>query len=291
MYGTLHPNAFIEDPLMNCMLYVYMCTLFLLCNQSMKSDYFTDIDKILEYKSDAHFIAYVKNKYERTFEGIDYLFYPAHHTKRLYIFCNGATVGKYTMWSWFWQDDEAWDETAYLFLKDDTIRWYLGTIEAPLTETYCALIRSVIAQCGITEKQTYTIGHSMGGYAAIHFALRLGLGGVFALRPQIDWEYGTQFFSIKKLKGLWVDLDQHLLQSPCVPRAYLQFGEFGPDKGAGLKFLNALIEKHAFVILEKTNNASHTGYHPTKEHIESTLTYLETIRTSINQPSDCLPEK
>jgi pimeloyl-ACP methyl ester carboxylesterase len=153
----------------------------------------------------------------------------------------------------------------------------LGKSDAPLTEAYCALITNIIKQCGLTKEQTYIVGHSMGGYAAIHFALRLGLRGVFALRPQIDWEFGVQYFSIKKLKDLWIDLDTLLLQTTQVPLTYLQFGEFAPDKGAGLKFLNALIAKNGFVILEKTDNSSHTGYHPTKEYIESTLFYMESI--------------
>jgi hypothetical protein len=234
-------------------------------------------EEIAEYKTDSALIAYVKNKYEHTLDDIEFLYYPAQHPKRLYVLCNGATVGKYTMWSWFWRSDEAWEESAYLFLKDDAIRWYLGTVEKPLTETYCSIITTVTNWCGLTPKEVFTIGHSMGGYAAIHFALLLGLRGVFALRPQIDWEYGTQYFSIKKLEKIWIDLDQLLLASAHIPIVYLQFGEFGPDKGAAQKFLNALITKNGFVILEKTGNSSHTGYHPTKEHIETTLLYMEKV--------------
>jgi hypothetical protein len=237
------------------------------------------MDPIIEYTVRSGLIEYVKSTYEHTLFGIDYLFYPASNPKRLYILCNGATVGKYTMWSWFWRDDELWDDTAYLFLKDDAICWYLGTAENPLMQTYSDLIRAIMHYCTLTEKETYIIGHSMGGYAALHFGLHLGLAGVFALRPQIDWQSASTYFSVKKLKNVWIDLDTYVMQSSYIPKIYLQFGEFGPDKEAGNKFLHALITRKAFVIVEKTDNESHTGYHPTKEYIEATLAYMEQIKS------------
>jgi predicted esterase len=239
------------------------------------SPHFLDTHEVQEFKADTSLIFYIKSKYEISIAGIDCLFYPARHPKRLYIFCNGATAGKYTMWSWFWRDDEAWEDTAYLFLKDDDIRWYLGTAQKPLTDAYCTLITTIMKRCGLTPDQTFAVGHSMGGYAAIHFTLRLGLRAVFALRPQIDWASAAQYFSVKKLRDMWIDLDQLLLHSPHKPMVYLQYGEFGPDKDAGRIFLHALLEKNAFVILEKTANLSHTGYHPTKAYIETTLAYME----------------
>lgn len=235
---------------------------------------FIDI-KEEDYKYDPVQIAYVKSIYEQSLYGIDFLFYPAKQPQRLYVLCNGATIGKYTMWSWFWRDDEVWEDTAYLFLKDDAIRWYLGTQEEPLTDTYCAIINTVMHWCGLTANQVYTIGHSMGGYAALHFALKLGLAGAFVLRPQIDWQTAAQYFSVKKLQDIWVDLDMLVRTATNIPLLYLQYGEFVPDKQAGLHLLAALIEKKAFVILEKTTNEEHTGYHPSKVYIEATLAYME----------------
>ncbi len=247
-------------------------------------NHFIDVDEVPECKV-GPLIDYVKEKYEVNIHGIDCLFYPAKHPKRLWILFAGATINRYTMWSWFWRKNEDWDETACLFLKDDQIRWYFGTEEKPLTQTYCDIINHFITKCNLSTEDVYAIGHSMGGYAAIRFALLLRLQGVFALRPQINWEYGyTYFFSIKKLKTMWVNLDELLLQSDHVPFVYLHFGDFGPDKDAGKKFVNALMQKHAFAIIEKTENPSHMGYHLTKAFIEATLNYMETLG-SLNAPA------
>jgi len=212
---------------------------------------------------------YVKSKYQIALHGIDCLWYPAKNPKQLWVLCNGATANRYTMWSWFWDADESWDDVSYLFLKDDQIRWYLGTAEQPLTDTYCAIITEVMQKSHLTSNDVFTIGHSMGGYAALHFGLLLGVKGILALRPQIDWFNGIQFFSIKKLADLWVNINDLILTSAQVPSIYLQFGEFGPDKGAGETCINALLEKEAFMMIEKTLNTSHTGYHPTKDYLVS----------------------
>lgn len=97
------------------------------------------------------------------------------------------------------------------------------------------------------------------------------------LRPQIDWQTAAQYFSVKKLQNIWVDLDQLVRTCTHIPLLYVQYGEFGPDKQAGSHLLNALIEKKAFAILEKTMNEEHIGYHPSKAYIEATLAYMEQI--------------
>ena len=240
---------------------------------------FMELPKIIEYKC-LHSIDYVKEKYEVTIHGIDCLFYPARNPKRLWVLFNGATVNRYTMWSWFWREDEAWEDTAFLFLKDDQIRWYFGTQDKPLTQTYCDITRQVMQQCNLSNNQVFTIGHSMGGYAAIYFGLQLQVKGIFALRPQIDWQNAVQFFSVKKLRDVWVDLDQLIKQSVHLPLFFLQFGEFGPDKDAGLQFVDALLKKNTLFFVQKMDNLLHTGYRPDKKFIEQMLYFMEQITTN-----------
>lgn len=135
-------------------------------------------DDTQECKYDPMHIAYVKSKYEQSFYGIDVLFYPAKNPQRLYILCNGATVGKYTMWSWFWRDDEAWEDTAYLFLKDDAIRWYLGTQEEPLADTYCAIIATVMEWCGLTANQVLYYWSFNGWLCCLTFCTQIRFGRI-----------------------------------------------------------------------------------------------------------------
>lgn len=229
---------------------------------------------VQEVRGSAAQIAQVKSRYEHTMHGIDYLLYPAKNPKQLWVLFNGATVGKYTMWSWFWRDDECWDEVAYLFLKDDDILWYLGTKQEPKTAIYCDIITTVMQSLGLQSSQVCTIGHSMGGYAALYYGLLLQAGCMYIFRPQVTWDAAVTYYSVKKLKEVWIDLDALARTQGYVPRLYLQYGEFLPDKLAGKALIDAYTEKQSFMVVERTEHPEHIGFHPTKEQIENTITFL-----------------
>jgi pimeloyl-ACP methyl ester carboxylesterase len=192
----------------------------------------------------------------------------------MWVLFNGATVNRYTMWSWFWHDDEQWTDTAYLFLKDDDIRWYLGTYDNPKTPLYCDLISYIMNSYNLAPKDLCFIGHSMGGYAALYYGLKLGVGAVYAFRPQVTWDAAVLFYSIKKLKDVWIDLDVFAQHVTSVPAVYLQYGEFEPDTLAGHTLVDSLQTRYTRFIVEHTDHKEHIGYYPTKEHIEATITYL-----------------
>lgn len=229
---------------------------------------------IEEVRGSADLIAYVKSKYEHTMHGVDYLLYPAKNPKQLWVLFNGALVGKYTMWSWFWRENESWDEVAYLFLKDDDIRWYLGSNEAPKTQIYRDIITNVMQSLGLEPSQLCTIGHSMGGYAALYYGLLLQAGCVYVFRPQVTWDAAALYYSVKKLEDIWVDLDVLARAQQQVPRLYLQYGEFLPDKIAGKALIDAYTEKQSFMMVERTDHPEHMGFHPTKQQIEKTIAFL-----------------
>lgn len=231
-------------------------------------------EPIVEMRTTAEHIASVKSKYEHTLHGIDYLLYPAQNPKQLWILFNGATPGKYTMWSWFWRDDEKWDEVAYLFLKDDDIRWYLGSMEEQKTPIYCDIITTVMQELGLEPSQLCTIGHSMGGYAALYYGLLLQAGSVYTFRPQVTWEAAATYYSVKKLRDIWVDIDALVRTQPEIPRLYLQYGEFMSDKLSGKALIDSYTERHGLMIVERTDHPEHIGYHPTKEQIETTIAFL-----------------
>lgn len=222
-------------------------------------------------------IDYVKSKYEHTLYDQEYLFFPAKNPKRLWILFCGAQKNRYTMWSWFWNDNEDWQDTAYLFLKDESFSWYLGFEDKPLVETYTALIKKIINECNLEPKNVFSIGHSMGGYAALFYGITLGFKGIFAFRPQIDWPNAATFFSVNQLKNRWIDINELLINKTAIPLIYLQFGEFEPDKQAGYKLIDTLKSRESLSIIQKTTNTQHIGHEPTKKFIESTLLYFENI--------------
>lgn len=231
-------------------------------------------DFILEERGNSNLIEYVKNTYEHTMHDISYLLYPAKKPKQLWVLFNGATSGKYTMWSWFWRDDEVWDDIAYLFLKDDDVRWYLGSVESPKTAIYRDIITSVMQSLGLESSQLCTIGHSMGGYAALYYGLQLQVGRVYVFRPQVTWNAAVTYYSVKKLRDIWVDIDSLVHAQLKVPQLYLQYGEFMPDKLAGKALVDAYAEKHTLIVVERTDHPEHTGYYPTKKQLEETIGFL-----------------
>lgn len=234
----------------------------------------TASDPVVETRGLSPLIMYVKSNYEHSQYGIEYLVYPAKDPKKLWILFNGATPGRYTMWSWFWRDDELWDDTVYLFLKDDDIRWYLGSEDHPKTDAYLNIITSVMHSFGLDPSQVCTIGHSMGGYAALYYGLLLHAGYTYVFRPQVTWDAAVTYYSVKKLKDLWVDIDALVLTQDSVPRLYLQYGEFMPDRLSGKALVDAYAEKHGIFIVERTEHPEHVGFHPTKEQIEATVNFL-----------------
>jgi len=231
-----------------------------------------------ELESPAHAsIEYVKKKYEHKTNDIDYLWYPAKKPKQLWIIFGGAIPDRYSRWSWFWNSEEQWEDISYLFLRDDNRTWYFGTPEQPLTETYCSIIKDVMLASHLSEKDIFMIGNSMGGYAALRFGLLLGVRGILAIRPQTEWMSAVQFHGVKKLSGLWIDIEDLILQSNHIPFIYLHFGIFGPDKQAIKKCLKALSVKPSTIIIEKTNELSHSHGFPNKNQTLSIINYMNNI--------------
>ncbi|WHP04459.1 hypothetical protein QLH32_10295 [Acinetobacter corruptisaponis] len=72
---------------------------------------------------------YVREKYGISMLGIDGIFFPAKKAKRLLVFFSSMGKDRYDRYSWFWDENENWEETSYLFLKDDSFHYFLGTDE------------------------------------------------------------------------------------------------------------------------------------------------------------------
>jgi len=228
---------------------------------------------------DKNLIQYVLNKYQHKICNRDCLFYPAKNPKRLLISFNGVAKNKYMMWSWFWKEDENWDDTAYLFLKDDDTCWYLGNNQQSFVQDYSTIINHFIAQCKISNENVFTIGGSMGGYAAIFYATTLGLKGAIAINPQVDrksWKLKVRGFD--DIGRQWRDLQQVVGSSQKIPFISLIYSYHIRDKSAGNILLETLKEKGALTLLRRHNSREHTGDAGiTKEFVEGEIRYFESL--------------
>ncbi len=203
---------------------------------------------------------YILKEYEVTMLGKQHLFYPAKQAKRLLIFFNGARKNKYIMWSWFWNDKEIWTDTAYLFLKDDDICWYLGNNEKSFIQDYSNIINHYINVCKLTKDKVFTIGGSMGGYAAIFYATLLGLKGAIALNPQVNKiNNDTTRFFIQNTGDKWQDLDVVIRTYPVIPNISLIFGAYPSDQAACYALIDEAKHKTPLLIIRRHPSTHHSG--------------------------------
>jgi len=209
-------------------------------------------------------ISYVKQKYEHIFAQKEYLFYPAKNPKSLVIVFTSAVKNKYEMWSWFWKETEDWHDEAYLFLKDDDFCWYLGNDKQSFIEAYTSIINHHIALTKVPKDHVFTIGGSMGGYAAIFYAATLGLGGTIAYNPQVNKASNSRRISLENTGNKWQDLDTLLASYEKLPMLSLTCGNYSKDLRAACALVDVFKTKKSLIILRHVALPGHKGLNVTK---------------------------
>lgn len=227
-------------------------------------------------------INYVLKKYQKNFNGIDFLFFPARNPKRLVIVFAGRE-DKYHFWSWFWKDSENWEKTAYVFLKDNRFQWFIGTSQNSLVPKYTQIINYCIRLCNLSSAQTFAVGSSMGAYAALYYGITMQFKGIFAGLPQITWDLAVNYVPIDGIRENWIDIAQLAITARRLPFIYIQESNFIYDKEALYYFLTSLKQRPDYlVIANQTSNLGHTPFLPTKTLIKKTLRYFESLEYNEN---------
>lgn len=223
---------------------------------------------------------YVRNKYEKIIEGCDVVYYPSKVPKR--ILFNFSSMGKdrYDRYSRYWDEKELWEnDTAYVFFKDDNYQYYLGNQENPKSGIYFKLIKDFCTMNDLNLNQAFTVGGSMGGYAALYYAISLELNGAIVCAPQTTFkatlahEYRNWEKHIKSISSVWVDLDMLLHRVKKTPNIYIEYGNYMSDKIAVDSFVEELRRKNeSLLIIRKAKWENHT--------VDTVLSY-ETINNTI----------
>lgn len=224
---------------------------------------------------------YVKSKYEKTLYGKQCVYFPAKSPRRLVI--NFSFFGdKYMMWSWFWEQKEDWDTTAYLFLKDVTRSWYCGTHDQPLINDYMNIITHFINLSGVSPEHVFTVGISMGGYAAILYASLLELKGAIVDLPQITPEiWNAHAINVDpnviiRPDIAWVDLDRLLMGCKKVPHISMHYGNCQADYLAAYKLIDILKARKSVFTVRRSLMPGHWGNALTDSFIEREIDYIDT---------------
>ena len=107
---------------------------------------------------------YVREKYGYQMLGQHVIYYPSSTAKGLIVIFSSMGKDRFDRYSWFWSEDEEWHDYAYLFIKDDSFKYFLGDDEKPLSQTFRKIIThhtelakvvtapGVLPDCRPTEK-------------------------------------------------------------------------------------------------------------------------------------------
>ncbi|NSX16887.1 hypothetical protein HTY52_22610 [Cupriavidus taiwanensis] len=224
---------------------------------------------------------YVREKYRVHMLGQHGIYFPCVSAKRLLVLFSSMGKDRFDRYSWFWCDDESWAETAYLFLKDDSFSYFLGNDEKPLTQSFRKIILHHMALAGVKEEQVFTVGGSMGGYAAIYYASLMQLNGAIVTNPQLDYastrahSFSNWERQIRQVGSQWYDLAEFIFKWPRIPNIYIEYGNYRADRLAAEKFVDAALDGPGLVIARKADWDGHTVDSLSKTTIESTVTFFE----------------
>ncbi|MDR3178319.1 MAG: adenylyltransferase/cytidyltransferase family protein [Campylobacteraceae bacterium] len=237
---------------------------------------------------------YVRKKYGFTYLGLNGIYYPCEKAKRLMVLFSSMGKDRFDRYSWFWQTDEIWIDTAYLFIKDDSFRYFLGTDEKPMKDSVRKTIQFYMTKCNVTNEQVFCVGGSMGGYSAIYFALYVGLRGAIVCNPQVSYraaqmhEYANWERYIREIGSQWYDLDvfYHKYGSKQKPALYLEYGDYMADKQAAESLISSLIKQECLLIVRKTKWTGHTVNALLKQTIENAINYFEKEPIAFSEQND-----
>lgn len=216
---------------------------------------------------------YIKEKYELTVFGKQCIFFPSQNPQKLIIIFGYRRKNVYALWSWFWRSDENWGETAYLFLKDDDLAWFVGTRTHQTIDVFANMINYFINKLNLSKKHVFTVGSSMGGYAAILFATLLKLQGAIANVPQIDTETWAKYFFADSHVN-FLDLTKLINNASYTPFISLHYGNFEADFVSAHKLINILKHKSTFFIHNKYQSDKHEFF-ITKHLIEAEINFMD----------------
>lgn len=203
-------------------------------------------------------------KYQRNKYFFDHLYFPAQNAKRMIVFFSSMGLNRYDRVSWFFDPSEQWNgDTACLFIKDDTLHYFLGTEEKPLQGSIKRLIDEYMALNKLKPSQVFAVGGSMGGYAAIYYASFLGLNAAIVANPQVNkastiaHEFSNWEERIIECGDLFKDLDYFVLKRT-LPNLYIEYGNYPAYYIAVKSLLRAYRSKNGLCISRKANWAGHT---------------------------------
>lgn len=176
--------------------------------------------------------------------GIDALVMCGNNPKRAVISFTSMNPGKYERWSWFYNRHKEGCEDLYIIFRDNDHRYYIGSDTAPTQVRYHKFISEHLQKHNLSSKDTFLVGSSMGGYAALYFGFWMDVAGVIVTNPQVDYQSSRRHSlqnwerQIREAGTNWVDLNDFIYRFPSKPKLYIEHGDYPADAAAAQKLFS-----------------------------------------------------
>lgn len=210
--------------------------------------------------------------------GVDALVFCGTNPKRAVISFSSMNPGKYERWSWFYEQHTQGAEDLYIVLKDDSQHYYIGTDVVSMHVRHYKFLSAQLSKYGISLKDTYMIGSSMGGYAAIYFGFWLGAGGIIAINPQVNYSSSRRHKlqnwerMIRESGSNWVDLNDFVYRFQHKPKMHLEHGDYPADCSAANSLI-ASLDDLKITYTREFSGGDHGGASLTKNRLFDLIDY------------------
>lgn len=231
---------------------------------------------------------FIYKNYEVMYRGKNYLLFPSFgkKEKKLIVLFSGNVGRKtYNRYSWYWDEEESWkSDSVYLFLNDIDSHWYVGRSGEPDIKVYSEIIWHVMAQYNISKDNVYTVGGSMGGYAAILFAINMNLKAAIAVNPQLSFRSALRYKEpswenkLRECGENFRDLSDEVFRHDSRPLIYLEQSQYQADQAGFDDFFSAIRSSKSFLILRQTEKLDHVTENPTKSSIDLIINFIEGMK-------------
>ncbi|WP_312602496.1 MULTISPECIES: alpha/beta hydrolase-fold protein [Pseudomonas] len=196
-------------------------------------------------------------------QGVDVLCWKDENPETAVINFSSMNPGKFERWSWF-KSKPLSKPAVYIFMKDEGQNFYLGHKNNPLCDKLSDFLLDKLSLNNVPLSSAAAVGASMGGYASIYFALKMGLKFSISINPQVDYEsaclHKFGLWKRKILESAWVDLDSYIEdKSNEIKKSHIELchGLYPADLSASNKLENALISRGVSYSKHQEASAEH----------------------------------
>jgi hypothetical protein len=203
-----------------------------------------------------------QHQIDRSF-GVDGIIFKPETAQRVVVCFSGMNPGRYERWSWFYQQFLKDDQTVYIVFKDEDFLFFLNRKNKKIEDLHLKFMLNILDEYKLSPSKLFTIGSSMGGYAALYYSLILSAGGSLISNPLIDLEgakhhkHSLWTRKIEECGDNWKDLIQLIKEHKKKMNLFLSYGNYLPDIIASTKIITALNDTNMFYIRHRDEEIIH----------------------------------